>query len=70
MQAAIAYRALGDLREFRADYDGARDAQLYAISFCGRHGGVSELGQENRNEETSAASQAVLATENGAPPPT
>ncbi len=39
MQAAIAYRVLGDLREFRADYDGARDAQLHAISFSGRHGG-------------------------------
>jgi ATP/maltotriose-dependent transcriptional regulator MalT len=42
MQAAIAYRVLGDLREFRADYDGARDAQLYAISFCRRQGSVSE----------------------------
>ena len=42
MQAAIAYRVLGDLREFRADYDGARDAQLYAISFCRRQRSVSE----------------------------
>ena len=41
-QAAIAYRVLGDLREFRADYAGARDAQLYAISFCRRHGSLSE----------------------------
>jgi ATP/maltotriose-dependent transcriptional regulator MalT len=42
MQAAIAYRVLGDLREFRGDYAGARDAQLYAISFCRRHGSLSE----------------------------
>ena len=42
MQAATAYRVLGDLREFRGDYDGARDAQLYAISFCRRQGSLSE----------------------------
>jgi tetratricopeptide (TPR) repeat protein len=42
LQAAIAYRVLGDLREFKADYDGARDAQLHAISFCRRQGTVSE----------------------------
>jgi tetratricopeptide (TPR) repeat protein len=38
MQAAIAYRVLADLRDFKADYSGARDAQLYAISFCRRQG--------------------------------
>jgi DNA-binding CsgD family transcriptional regulator/tetratricopeptide (TPR) repeat protein len=42
MQAAIAYRVLGDLREFRGDYAGARDAQSHAISFCRRHGSLSE----------------------------
>jgi DNA-binding NarL/FixJ family response regulator/tetratricopeptide (TPR) repeat protein len=41
-QAAIAYRLLADLREFKADYGGARDAQLHAISFCRRQGTVSE----------------------------
>jgi tetratricopeptide (TPR) repeat protein len=42
MQAAIAYRVLANLRDFKADYSGARDAQLYAISFCRRQGSVSE----------------------------
>jgi DNA-binding CsgD family transcriptional regulator/tetratricopeptide (TPR) repeat protein len=42
MQAAIAYRVLADLRDFKADYAGARDAQLHAISFCRQQGSVSE----------------------------
>jgi DNA-binding CsgD family transcriptional regulator/tetratricopeptide (TPR) repeat protein len=42
MQAAIAYRLLADLRDFKADYGGARDAQLHAISFCRQQGSVSE----------------------------
>ena len=41
MQAALAYRVLADLRDFKADYVGARDAQLHAISFCRRQGSVS-----------------------------
>ncbi len=31
---AIAYRRLANLREYAADYQGERDAQLSAISFC------------------------------------
>ena len=42
MQAATAYRFLADLRDFKADYDGARDAHLRAISFCRQKGTVSE----------------------------
>jgi DNA-binding CsgD family transcriptional regulator/tetratricopeptide (TPR) repeat protein len=42
MQAATAYRLLADLRDFKADYSGARDAQLHAISFCRQQGSVSE----------------------------
>jgi len=42
MQAATAYRLLADLRDFKADYDGARDAHLHAISFCRQRGTVSE----------------------------
>jgi DNA-binding CsgD family transcriptional regulator/tetratricopeptide (TPR) repeat protein len=42
MQAATAYRLLGDLREFKADYDGAREAHLRAISFCRKKGTASE----------------------------
>ncbi len=42
MQAARAYRVLADLRDFKADYAGARDAQLHAISFCRQQGSVSE----------------------------
>src|SRR5262249_11051035 len=42
MQAATAYRLLADLRDFKADYEGARDAHLRAISFCRQKGTVSE----------------------------
>jgi DNA-binding NarL/FixJ family response regulator/tetratricopeptide (TPR) repeat protein len=42
MQAATAYRLLADLRDFKADYGGARDAHLRAISFCREQGTVSE----------------------------
>jgi DNA-binding CsgD family transcriptional regulator/tetratricopeptide (TPR) repeat protein len=42
MQAATAYRLLADLRDFKADYDGARDEHLHAISFCRQKGTVSE----------------------------
>jgi DNA-binding CsgD family transcriptional regulator/tetratricopeptide (TPR) repeat protein len=42
MQAATAYRLLADLRDFKADYGGARDAHLHAISFCRQQGTVSE----------------------------
>jgi DNA-binding NarL/FixJ family response regulator len=42
MQAATAYRVLADLRDFKADYTGARDAQMHAISFCRRQGSISE----------------------------
>jgi ATP/maltotriose-dependent transcriptional regulator MalT len=42
MQAAAAYRLLADLRDFKADYGGARDAHLHAISFCRQQGTVSE----------------------------
>jgi DNA-binding CsgD family transcriptional regulator/tetratricopeptide (TPR) repeat protein len=42
MQAAMAYRVLADLREFKADYTGARDAQMHAISFCRGQGSISE----------------------------
>jgi DNA-binding CsgD family transcriptional regulator/tetratricopeptide (TPR) repeat protein len=42
MQAATAYRLLADFRDFKADYGGARDAQLHAISFCRQQGSVSE----------------------------
>jgi len=42
MQAATAYRFLADLRDFKADYGGARDAHLRAISFCRQKGTVSE----------------------------
>src|SRR5262249_42878946 len=42
MQAATAYRLLADLRDFKADYSGARDAHLRAISFCRQQGTVSE----------------------------
>jgi len=41
LQAAMAYRVLADLRDFKADYAGARDAQLHAITFCRRQGTVS-----------------------------
>jgi DNA-binding CsgD family transcriptional regulator/tetratricopeptide (TPR) repeat protein len=42
MQAATAYRLLADLRDFKADYDGARDTHLHAISFCRQKGTLSE----------------------------
>src|SRR4029077_15892003 len=42
MQAATAYRLLADLRDLKADYSGARDAHLYAISFCREQGSASE----------------------------
>jgi DNA-binding CsgD family transcriptional regulator/tetratricopeptide (TPR) repeat protein len=42
MQAATAYRVLADLKDFKADYAGARDAQLRAISFCKQQGSVRE----------------------------
>src|SRR6202008_3457503 len=42
MQAATAYRLLADLRDLKADYGGARDAHLRAISFCRQQGTVSE----------------------------
>jgi tetratricopeptide (TPR) repeat protein len=42
MQAATAYRLLADLRDLKADYSGARDAHLRAISFCRQQGTVSE----------------------------
>jgi tetratricopeptide (TPR) repeat protein len=42
MEAATAYRLLADLRNFKADYGGARDAHLRAISFCRQQGSVSE----------------------------
>ena len=42
MQAATAYRLLADLRDLRADYEGACDAHLRAISFCRQKGTVSE----------------------------
>jgi DNA-binding CsgD family transcriptional regulator/tetratricopeptide (TPR) repeat protein len=42
MQAATAYRFLADLRDFKADYGGAREAHLHAISFCRQQGTVSE----------------------------
>jgi DNA-binding CsgD family transcriptional regulator len=42
MQAATAYRLLADLNDFKADYAGARDAQLRAISFCRQQGSVRE----------------------------
>jgi tetratricopeptide (TPR) repeat protein len=42
MQAATAYRFLADLRDFKADYGGAREAHLHAISFCRQKGTVSE----------------------------
>src|SRR4029077_19983097 len=42
MQAATAYRFLADLRDFKADYGGAREAPLHAISFCRQKGTVSE----------------------------
>jgi ATP/maltotriose-dependent transcriptional regulator MalT len=42
IQAAGAYRVLADLRGYKADYAGARDAQLYAVSFCRQQGSVSE----------------------------
>ena len=42
MQAATAYRFLADLRDFKADYGGARDAHWRAISFCRQQGTVSE----------------------------
>ena len=41
-QAAIAYHGLGKLRDFTGEYAEARDAHLYAISFCRRQGNVSE----------------------------
>jgi DNA-binding CsgD family transcriptional regulator/tetratricopeptide (TPR) repeat protein len=42
MQAATAYRFLADLRDFKADYGGAGEAHLHAISFCRQKGTVSE----------------------------
>jgi len=42
MQAATAYRLWADLRDLKADYSGARDAHLRAISFCRQQGTVSE----------------------------
>jgi len=42
MQAATAYRSLADLRDLKADYDGARNAHLHAISFCRQKGTLSE----------------------------
>jgi DNA-binding CsgD family transcriptional regulator/tetratricopeptide (TPR) repeat protein len=42
MQAATAYRLLADLRDFKADYGGAREAHLRAISFCREQGTISE----------------------------
>src|SRR3974377_1707981 len=42
MQAALAYRLLADLPDFKDDYGGSRDAQLHAISFCRQQGNVSE----------------------------
>jgi tetratricopeptide (TPR) repeat protein len=42
MQVATAYRLLADLRNLKADYNGARDAHLRAISFCRQQGTVSE----------------------------
>ena len=42
MQAATAYRLLADLRDLKADYEGARDAHVRAISFCRQKGTVTE----------------------------
>jgi tetratricopeptide (TPR) repeat protein len=42
MQAATAYRLLADLRDLKADYDGAREAHVHAISFCRQKGTLSE----------------------------
>jgi DNA-binding CsgD family transcriptional regulator len=42
MQAATAYRLLADLRDLKADYAGARDAHVRAISFCRQQGTVTE----------------------------
>jgi DNA-binding CsgD family transcriptional regulator len=42
MQAATAYRLLADLRDFKADYDGAREAHVHAISFCRQKGTLTE----------------------------
>ena len=78
MQAAIAYRVLGDLLDVKADYSGSCDAQLYAISFCRQQGTVNEehmclsclsyvLFRTGQWRSAIENARKVLATENASP---